>query len=647
MIFDEKEFHLSELLKYQVLDTEGKVVGQINDILLSTDDLSIEKIIISQDLYNFKSGFINTGDIVSENKEKRIFTIYYARSEVQNARLQDFWDISEDKHVVLFSKLRNLPIIDIDGKEHPKKVIDIFTRGSEGKDPKMLILEEGYIIAGNFIRTLSTMTGIWLTVSDDHLETIKNIPEESYQSILIDPEREIEALDINNPDWSVINKLIVFGYVEPVEQLLNDWQASDELSEKEEPALYYYYGKTCLEWGELQKAIQMFKTAIDLANQKDFDDPLLLGRACTQLGRALITTGDFDEAEVILDRAAFTLLTDVKNSLYRSIAFNWLGRLFWLRGFKQKALKVFEQALEISELFNSPKTKAYSLENLALYYRDEGQLEKAVETLQEAIMVLKGDYPGTTASIMGNLAMTYYEMGMLGKALEIHFDTLVMREKIGNPIDIADSVMNIARVEAATGSFSTTSSILSYFPTGYTEHSLLKAYRNIIEGLLAKVTKKWEIAAAHFKEALCPNLAFNYQVWVYEYIGECMIMRWKESTDEKTLSELKHRLSRARELTKKNNLYSYICKCDIILALLAVYCKEFNKAESYYRESLEIAQNQNLTVHVRISKKGLEALPVLVAKLESSDFEEIEFTKQKTIMEMLLYGRHLRLVHLF
>ncbi|MHA2331783.1 MAG: tetratricopeptide repeat protein [Candidatus Hodarchaeales archaeon] len=645
MIFDEKEFHLGELMQYMLHDKEGKVIGQINDVLLSTDDLTINKLIISQDLYEFKSSFINTSDIVNEEVEKKQFTIYCGRSEVQDAKLQDFWDISEDRGMILFSKLKNLPIIDINSQEHQNKVVDIIVRGSKGKDPRILIIDGGFFVSANLIRTISHEE-IALAISNDHLATISNIPEESYHGILIDPDREIGRLDINNPDWSIINKLIVLGYIESVEQLLTSW-LREELPEELKPALYYYLGKSYLEWGELQQSIGYFTEVLYLADQSTvFDDQLLLGRACTQLGRALVVMGNLDEAESTLTRATI-ILDDLQYSVYRSIAYIWLGRINWLRGTRQKAKRLFKKAQDLSEIFNSPKTIAYSLENLGIIYREENDLDKAIEYFQKGIATLRSDYPRTTASLISNMAITYYEKGLLGKSLEIQFESLVIREKLGNLIDVADSVLNITRVEAAMGSLSPSSSILSYLPIGPSKHTLLQSYRNIVEGLLMKVSKKWDEAIMHFKEALCPNLDFHYQVWVYEYICEAMIMKWKESSDEKILAELKDRLSKARDLTMKNKLYSYTCKSDLLLALLSLYCKEFDSAEYYYQDSLDIAKNHNLLVNERIAKKRLKALPAIVEKFNSSDHEEIAFLKQQIIMEMLLYGRHLRVVHLF
>ncbi|MFW9990804.1 MAG: tetratricopeptide repeat protein [Candidatus Odinarchaeota archaeon] len=647
MIFDGIKFNLSDLLKYKVLDKEGRTAGQINDIILSTDDLSISKLILNQDLYGFKSVFIETSDIVQADAIEHLFTISRDRSELEEAELQDFWDMPADKSVILFSKLKKLSIIDIDSQEHPEKVLDIHAEWLSGlgvSDIKIFILTGGYIFPSIYIRTIS-QTEVALTIPAENIYTIANIPEESYQSILIDPDREIDRMDLNNPDWSMVNKLIALGYIEHVEQLLNFWQSSNQLSEEYLPSLYYYLGKNNYEWGEVSESIGYFKKTIDLVNQEGFDDALLKGRACTQLGRALVSIGALNNAKDILDEA-ISILSSVEHSLYRGIALNWLGRVYWLLGKKEQALSLFQQALELSELFDSPKTTAYSLENIALINRDEGHLEKAVNMLQKAIMTLKGDYPSTTASIMKNLAITYFEMGMLGKSLEIHYDALVLREKLGNPVNIGDSIVNLARVETAMGSFNPSSPVLSYFPSGKQNNPILKSYRSIVEGLLAKAMKKWDIAITFFKDALSPNLDFNYQVWVYEYICESMLMRWRESP-EQTLEELKDRLLKALELTKKNNLYSYSCKCGIILALLSIYSNNIEKAEFYFQEALKVSRERGLKVHEHICRTKLDDLPNIMEKIDSNDFEQMEFLKNKTVMEMLLYGRYLRVVHLF
>lgn len=650
MSIDQSKFQFRELLKYQVFDIKGQLVGQITDVVLSTNDLSISKLIVSQDLFDYECNIMKLDDISQENLEKRHFTLSCERMEVQNATIQDFWDITEDKEEILLSRLKKLPIIDVNYQEHESKVIDLIARESDEKNPRVLILEGGYIVSNDFIRSI-TNKEIILTISNDNIENIRYLHEDTYERFFIDPEYEIDTLDIHKPDWYVVNKLIILGHIEIIEHLLKKWQISEIFPQAEKPELCYYLGKTYIELGEVHGAIPLLKTITVFADQNVVSQ-LLLGRAYTQLGRCLIKIGDLDEAQVTLEKAV-GVLSDLKFSVYRVIAVNWIGRIYWLRGMWKEALGIFQQSLWIAKVFDSPKIIAITLENLGMIHRDDGQLEKANDYFQEGIKILKNGYPRTLSSIMKNQAIAYYERGKAGKALEILYDALIIREKIGNPIDIADSVLNFSRLELAMGSFNRSSSILDYFPSKPYKHQILQAFRNIVDGLLEITTMNWEQAIINFKSALCPNLDFNYQVWVYEYICYSLIMKWKDNPDIETQTELIDRLSKARALTSKNNLNSYTCKITIILAYLSLYSKEFEVAELYFQESLKLTKANKLKTHEDISQRGLETLSAAIEtfgddkELKDTEFDRSIFFEKKITMEILLYARYLRNIHIF
>ena len=650
MSFDQDKFQFRDLLKYQVFDQKGQHIGQITDVVLSTSDLSISKLIVSQDLFDYECSIVNLDEISHENLEDRHFSLSCERTEIPCATIQDFWDITEDKEEILFSRLKKLPIIDVDYQEHENKVIDLIARGSEEKSPRILILGGGFIIPNEFIRTISSKE-IILTISNENIENIEYLPEESYESYFINPEREIKFFDIRKPDWESVNKLIVLGHMELVEHLLKDWQNSEEFSNEEKNQLCYYLGKAYIELGEFNKAKPLFELIIIFADQNVVKQ-LLLGRAYTQLSKCLIKIGDLDEAQSTLEKAV-GVLSDIKFSVYRAIAVNWIAKIYWLRGFWKEALNIFKESLWLAEVFNSPKTIAITLENLGMIHRDDGQLIKANEYFQEGIKIVKNAYPRTLSSIMKNQAIAYFERGMSGKALEIHFDALTIREKVGNEIDIADSVFNFTRLEFAMGSLNHSSSILNHFPSEPYKRSILITYRNIVDGLLEITDKNWDHAVFNFKKALSPNLDFNYQVWVYEYLCYSLLMKWNENPEKEILMELKDRLIKAKVLTTKNNLNSYTCKITIILALLTLYSKEFDNAESFFREALELAKAQKLKTHESISQRRLETLPTIIktfsegTTLDTSGIDQTHYFKEKIRMEILLYARYLRSVHIF
>ena len=75
--------------------------------------------------------------------------------------------------------------------------------------------------------------------------------------------------------------------------------------------------------------------------------------------------------------------------------------------------------------------------------------------------------------------------------------------------------------------------------------------------------------------------------------------------------------------------------------------------QTFQRYSLKLAKVHNLKAHENISQRGLETLPIVIEKFKSekpideSGFDQIHFLEEKIKMEIVLYARYLRNVHMF
>jgi tetratricopeptide (TPR) repeat protein len=89
------------------------------------------------------------------------------------------------------------------------------------------------------------------------------------------------------------------------------------------------------------------------------------------------------------------------------------------------------------------------MNNLALGYRDAGQLDKALPLYEETLKLMKAklgpDHPDTLTS-MNNLALGYRAAGQLDKALPLLEETLKLRKaKLGpDHPDTLTSMNNLA-----------------------------------------------------------------------------------------------------------------------------------------------------------------------------------------------------------
>jgi tetratricopeptide (TPR) repeat protein len=635
MSLEMKEFFFGDFFKYQILDNNEKSLGQINDILLRKD-LSISKFII-YDLFGKEALLIDSESIEQEKEENFKFLTTLKKSDLEYINVNI---IIKDEEMILYSIFKKKPIFDVNHQLNPNKIVNIAIKGICKKISSMIILEKGFLIKDVLVRNIRDE--INLTISNSALESISAIPEESIQLLLISPEEKLEKFKKNPTEWSIINQLIELGHIEITKSFLEQWKTSG-IAPEQEQVFYYHLGKIYEAIGEYNQSISVFNKS--LSKDKEKKNTLLLGRCYTQLGKSFIMYGLLDKGFGSLKKAKELLEYNIKYSLYRSITLNWIGTYYYLKGMINKALDIYNKALDISEYFGNPKISALSLNNIGMIYLIQGKLEKSIEIYKKAIDILRGNYPRTLATIIRNEAIAVYELGMQGKSLEKQFDALHLREKIGYQIDIADSVLNIIRIEHSMGKLTNSSSILARFPENPFNLHLISTYKYIINGLLAKINSKWMDAIQNWKLALeDSSLEFSYQVWIFEYICEVMLLKWKEMADEETFAQLGRQAYQAIKLTTKNKLFNHLSKSNIILAKLALYSKDFDEANRILHEILIISEERELKTHKYIIQKELDKLPKLMQNIDSIGWEEYQ---NKIVKEMLLYIRNLRIINLF
>jgi tetratricopeptide (TPR) repeat protein len=175
-----------------------------------------------------------------------------------------------------------------------------------------------------------------------------------------------------------------------------------------------------------------------------------------RLGQLLFKLSQFDKAEELYK----VLLEKTSNEGEKADYYNQLGYIKDDRGDNEKAIRYYEQGLEIKQktLPSNHHSLAISYGNIGGVYRNMGEYPKALLFYEKALEIqkktLSPDHPGMAMSY-NNIGGVYDNMGEHPKALSLYEKALEIRQKIlpPNHPDLAVSFINIGGVYDSMGEY--------------------------------------------------------------------------------------------------------------------------------------------------------------------------------------------------
>lgn len=163
------------------------------------------------------------------------------------------------------------------------------------------------------------------------------------------------------------------------------------------------------------------------------------------LGIAYHSSGSFKEAlrEV---KIAEQLATEKKSLMF---IYNLLGAILDITGDTEQALQQHHRALMLSREVGDADIEAAELNNIATIYKDQNNLDKALEYYEKAINIWNSD--AKKSATYGNIAMIYTAKGDNKKAEEYLKLSIKLDEKSGNYHGLAINLLNLGNVYRKMG----------------------------------------------------------------------------------------------------------------------------------------------------------------------------------------------------
>jgi tetratricopeptide (TPR) repeat protein len=129
-----------------------------------------------------------------------------------------------------------------------------------------------------------------------------------------------------------------------------------------------------------------------------------------------------------------------------------LGFYYQNRGQLGKALNYFEQALILRREQTNRREEGTLLNNIGMIYKARGELDKALETYQKVLTLVReiGEKYGEGVTI-NNIGMIYKARGELDKALEYYLQDLAITREVGDRRGEGTTLNNIGSIYQARG----------------------------------------------------------------------------------------------------------------------------------------------------------------------------------------------------
>jgi tetratricopeptide (TPR) repeat protein len=187
--------------------------------------------------------------------------------------------------------------------------------------------------------------------------------------------------------------------------------------------------------------ILWLEAAADAAKQLDRKD--FLGVHLGNMGTAYYYLGDVQKAIKLFEQT----LEIAREIGDRHNEGNWLGNLgisYSFLGEVKKAIRFHEQALEIAREIGDRRNEGNWLGNLGIAYFSLGEVQKAIEFYEQRIEIAReiGDRRGEGVAL-GNLGNAFNNLGEVQKAIEFYEQQLLLVREIGDRRSEGNALFNL------------------------------------------------------------------------------------------------------------------------------------------------------------------------------------------------------------
>ncbi|MEZ9742258.1 tetratricopeptide repeat protein [Vibrio splendidus] len=214
----------------------------------------------------------------------------------------------------------------------------------------------------------------------------------------------------------------------------------------------------------------------------------------------LIQLSLYDKAQVLLEGIIDLKLSD---ELVAYVAHS-LGIIFKNQGKMDDAENLYNEALELSQLYDLKELEGKVYSSIGLLFKIKGNYPKAIDFYNKSLHILEGCNDKNVSTVYGNIAVAYKHIRNFKEAKKSYIKALSIDEGKGNLIGQARHCGNLGNLYKEESNFDTA---MEYYNKSISLYEKLEAIKDvgvccINIGIIDQIANNFDEAKSKFERAL-------------------------------------------------------------------------------------------------------------------------------------------------
>jgi hypothetical protein len=366
-------------------------------------------------------------------------------------------------------------------------------------------------------------------------------------------------------------------------------------------------------------------------------------------GFRLYFLGKINEAIKLIE-PVFNFGQILENREIISVTGNFYAAVIQSSGDLDKALKIFEIVLKVSEELGDERTKAVISSNMSVIESRQGLYHQALKRQQAilALPIVQVEF-FLKISIMSIYAETLF-IAENYKASRRVCQTLLLEEKIPTYYKV-DVLSTLKRIAGKTSSHKLLEFVRSNLPndSDFMESPIGHIFMHDLEAIDGELHNDWAKLITNLndeREIMVKNQSVEDASDIEIRLADAYFKYFQETEKLEYLNHAYNHLDLAKTIAIENQSYIDLCRLVLLKGLLAAENKLTDQARTYFEEAFRTAQDYNL---LNLKKEIIEKIDQLnkgiIEKSTSSIlrrmFKRLTFRKTEektTIKKSVIYA---------
>ncbi|UCG02519.1 MAG: WD40 repeat domain-containing protein [Candidatus Heimdallarchaeota archaeon] len=259
---------------------------------------------------------------------------------------------------------------------------------------------------------------------------------------------------------------------------------------------------------------------------------------------------------------------------------------------------------------------------ILIYMNSRRRTQKALIThfkapdYPTALKIRKSNYKDYTAFLRAgedakkliSLGNSVYFQGNFSEAFKHYDQALTIFERLDNPSLIAETVFKIVWVKKENQPLTAKSSILERFPEQPYRLSIVNAFNQMVQALIAETEKRWEAAEKLWIAALqTEGLGVEYQLLCEGALVRSEFRNWLINPVDPIKERMKSRLMEWQKASENHQFFDMMCEAYLLHARIAIASFQFEEVEEWLSLCSTTAATAGLTIYLNKVDSEFEA----------------------------------------